>query len=393
LAGEDVGKAVKDGAVSFVSNVVGQVGASKIGELYYDGDLNFLTHKGAHFGLGLGLGALKGDALAGGIGAVVGETVAELAVGNTQEITARVIERADREGIDLRSPQIQSLINDELRSSMAWGKLGAVVATGLANRDVNVGLDVATNALENNHLLVQGLKVLAEVAKPVLVRTLGGGLAVLAGKGASDLVDEYQESAMDAHPEDAQWVDEGVTTEEAKARPLVTPMPDQIPTLEGYQPSDVRSFDEGYTAHDGVDTSILESLNIRPGQEWKSKIQGRAQGTGTPGHGLEALKAAIQGAKDPSSGAVYLDNGYHKALRKLGVDVKLQSNRRPDVLIVSKDGKSMQAIEIQSKSDREKILKQRNIHVGEQLVSEGIDVKVKVQKIPSWDYINKRPKQ
>lgn len=134
-------------------------------------------------------------------------------------------------------------------------------------------------------------------------------------------------------------------------------------------------------------------LNIRPGQEWKLKIQGNAQNTKTPGHGLESAKEAIRQAKDPMIGDVYLDNGYHKALRKMGVDVRLAHNRRPDVLAVSTDGKLMRAIEVQSKSDREMILMNRNIKVAEQLKPLDIDVKVKIKQIPSWDYEKGIPKK
>jgi hypothetical protein len=96
---------------------------------------------------------------------------------------------------------------------------------------------------------------------------LAGSAGVLTGKLASDKVDEYreneasQESTMDAHPEDAQWVDEGLTTEEARVRLLTTPMPEQLPTLEGYQPSDVRTGDEGYAEYDGPNVNILTNRN------------------------------------------------------------------------------------------------------------------------------------
>jgi hypothetical protein len=35
---------------------------------------------------------------------------------------------------------------------MMWGKIGGVITTGLADRDIGVGFDVATNTLENSFL-------------------------------------------------------------------------------------------------------------------------------------------------------------------------------------------------------------------------------------------------
>lgn len=135
------------------------------------------------------------------------------------------------------------------------------------------------------------------------------------------------------------------------------------------------------------------NLTIRPGQEWKLKIQGKAQNTQTPGHAFESLKDGIRKAKNPEVGDVYLDNGYHKALRNMGNNTCLENNRRPDVLAVFKDKKTIQVTEIQSKSDRPLELKQRNMRVGDQLKSQGITVEVEVKQIPSWDYVNRRPKQ
>lgn len=125
---------------------------------------------------------------------------------------------------------------------------------------------------------------------------------------------------------------------------------------------------------------------IRLGQEWKEKVVGKAQKTGTPGHALESAKQAIREAKDPVIGKVYLNNGYHKALKEHGVTTKLESNRIPDVLAVSKDGKKMRSTEIQSKSDDARKLEGRNLKVRDQLKPNGITLDVDVKKIPTWDY-------
>ena len=95
--------------------------------------------------------------------------------------------------------------------------------------------------------------------------------------------------------------------------------------------------------------------NIRnQNQEWKAKIIGPAQKTGTSSHATEAYKIAIEAAKDPEISQVYLNRGYKRAT---GLDIA--PNRRPDVTIVKKDG-TVHATEVQSKTDRETILRSRN---------------------------------
>lgn len=73
-------------------------------------------------------------------------------------------------------------------------------------------------------------------------------------------------------------------------------------------------------------------------------------------------------------------------------DVRLESNRIPDVLAVSKKEKLLRATEVQSKTDHKEILEGRNLRVRDQLKQYDIEVKVKVKEIPTWDYHNKRPK-
>lgn len=104
------------------------------------------------------------------------------------------------------------------------------------------------------------------------------------------------------------------------------------------------------------------------------------------------MKQAIREGQNPEVERVYLNRGYHKALREMGVNTKLESNRIPDVIAVTKD-KNIRAYEVQSMSDRPLELKGRNLKVGDQLKPHGINVEVDVQQIPSWDYINKRPKE
>jgi hypothetical protein len=90
--------------------------------------------------------------------------------------------------------------------------------------------------------------------------------------------------------------------------------------------------------------------NIRPGQEWKQKIIGKAQKTGTPGHAKESYKAAIREAKDPQMEKIYLNRGIRRVTKDASVEATFTRNRRPDVTAVKKDGK-IQQVEVQSKTD------------------------------------------
>ncbi|WP_198027351.1 polymorphic toxin type 28 domain-containing protein [Candidatus Paracaedibacter symbiosus] len=161
LGQQNFGDVIRSAGLNFLVSVGGKYCAQEIGKAYGgltdDGQIDpqgpkigFIEHKLLHAGLGAGLGAIKGDAAAGAIGGMVGELVADLTKDDVEVIAARVQEKAEIEGIDRKSPEFKGLIQSELQTSMNWGKLGASVVTALAGRDVSVGLEVATNAIENN---------------------------------------------------------------------------------------------------------------------------------------------------------------------------------------------------------------------------------------------------
>ena len=149
---QDIDDVLKNAGVNFVTDVVGTVGANYIGELYQAGRgrIDFATHKVLHGALGVGLGAIKGDPIAGALGGMVAETVADLVRDDVEVIAARVQERADQEGIEFGTQAYKNLAYQEVQGAMNWGRLGAAVTVMLSGHDVNIGLDVATNALENN---------------------------------------------------------------------------------------------------------------------------------------------------------------------------------------------------------------------------------------------------
>ena len=180
----DIDDVLKNAGVNFVTDVVGTVGANYIGELYQAGRgrIDFATHKVLHGALGAGLGSLKGDPIAGALGAMVAETVADLVRDDVEIIAARVQEKADQEGIEFGTQAYKNLAYQEVQGAMNWGRLGAAVAVMLSGHDVNIGLDVATNALENNFL-------------PMI---MGAVTAASIGYAAYEVYSAYEENGVEA---------------------------------------------------------------------------------------------------------------------------------------------------------------------------------------------------
>jgi hypothetical protein len=111
-------------------------------------------------------------------------------------------------------------------------------------------------------------------------------------------------------------------------------------------------------------TSVTKSLpaqkarisvpEVRPGQEWRQKVHGTAQKTGTPGHNIRSMRVAIEAAKKPDTLRVHLDHGYNRVTGE-----KIKSNCRPDVSVVKTDG-TVHPIEVPSKTDNLDFLRERN---------------------------------
>ena len=114
---------------------------------------------------------------------------------------------------------------------------------------------------------------------------------------------------------------------------------------------------------------------IREGQEWKSKVYGKAQKTGTTGHRFRTYCEGIKLAKNEDIEVVSLDRGINRFLDK---GKKIKPNRRPDIAYRRNDGKINQ-IEVPSKTDVPKNLikrmKDTNRRLPEQVKSERQDIK------------------
>ena len=173
--------ALKGAGINFIASTMGRSGAETIGKAYGDGNLGFLEHKALHGLLGAGVGALKGDAIAGALGGMVGEMVADMTKEDTQKIAISVVERSEREGIPLTEQTLDLLVAQEMKSTLDWSKIAAATVTTLAGHNINIGLETATTALEHNFL-------------PMIIGAVYvAGLAMT----AYDAVDAYEESGME----------------------------------------------------------------------------------------------------------------------------------------------------------------------------------------------------
>lgn len=110
--------------------------------------------------------------------------------------------------------------------------------------------------------------------------------------------------------------------------------------------------EEKESGKDGI-KSNKDGWNIRDGQEWKEKVIGHPQKTGTKGHAFRSAREAIKEAKKPDTEKVYLNKGINRAS-----DNPIKPNCRPDVTVVKKDGKVNQ-IEVPSKTDKIRNLQNR----------------------------------
>ncbi|MGL5785176.1 MAG: DUF637 domain-containing protein, partial [Alphaproteobacteria bacterium] len=108
LGGADPDKALGDAALGIAANTIGGFAATKIGQAYGAESLSYAEHKALHAGLGAITGAILDPknpgrgALAGALGAVTSEMLAEAIAGNPKEMATRVLEevaeRAAKEG-------------------------------------------------------------------------------------------------------------------------------------------------------------------------------------------------------------------------------------------------------------------------------------------------------
>jgi hypothetical protein len=123
-----------------------------------------------------------------------------------------------------------------------------------------------------------------------------------------------------------------------------------------------------------------QDIPLKPGDDpnWSSKIWGTAQKTGTPGHAETCIDIAVIMSRDPNVARVTMNRGIH-----LGTGVKINPNRRPDVLVEYKDGR-FSFFEVMSKTDGRADLMQRNVEAMKML-PEHIRGKVHVEPVATLE--------
>ncbi|WP_139016853.1 hypothetical protein [Candidatus Odyssella thessalonicensis] len=99
---------------------------------------------------------------------------------------------------------------------------------------------------------------------------------------------------------------------------------------------------------------IKQSWKVRPGQEWKQQIFGKAQRTGTPGHAFKTYRITIGEVRNNPDKLGLLNRSLKRAT---GEPIR----QRPDVTIVEKVDKKpkVHQYEVPSKTDKTEILEQR----------------------------------
>ena len=147
------GAMVDAGAATFLGN---------LGDRYDRGSLNYAQHKLAHFVVGFCAHELKGeDGLSGGLGAVIGEIVAEHLQREALESTFREAERyglSDEERLELYLKNIEN--------SEKLGRLAAAGTAFIGRLEITTADSAAQTAIEENSLphLIAGGAIMSYLA-------------------------------------------------------------------------------------------------------------------------------------------------------------------------------------------------------------------------------------
>ena len=167
--GGSLEKAFGPGALGFAAGLVGGLGANQIGAAYAQNVLDAFTHKLLHAGLGAATGAIMAGekgAVAGAMGAFVAETFADafspekpmekikdLEAEKGRKLTAQEFTQYYDAELKVYKPQAEHIEN--------WARITAATTALLAGQDVTVAAMAATNAVQNNFLLVAFYGVVA----------------------------------------------------------------------------------------------------------------------------------------------------------------------------------------------------------------------------------------
>ena len=193
---EDIFK--KAGAQAII-DAFAAYGAERIGKTFdpEKGVDQYLAHKGAHGVLGALAGyAMEGDAkgaVAGAMGAIVAEIAAEQMI-DRKALELQVEKKALKEGWIDDHDAIESAIQNKLQSTMDKARLITGTIALISGQKVDIALQTALNALENNFKNQTTGKALEEIKK----RT----------QGIREQIQQIQmESAYEEGQKRQQWVD------------------------------------------------------------------------------------------------------------------------------------------------------------------------------------------
>ena len=338
----NLGKSLVQALCTGAANVAGGSLANKVGLEYKapDSSLDYVSHKILHAAIGAGMGVLSNnDALSGAIGATVGEIVGE-AYGDAHD------------SFDL-DPNSSKHFEKVVEDGTTLAQVSAATVAALLNQDPNTASKTAHNAVQENalHKILDGCILVYDLTclgyglvtgdedqvKEALVELAmdAVGMASPVGniRGYARLVKAGSKLAMKAKPVGKLLGDTG--------KKIISSVKRTNPPVKVVQEVSKRQSRE-------------QPWTIRSGQEYKERIVGRAQRTGTPGHATRSTREAIAAAKRKDVVEVYMDRGYKRATGE-----HLNPNRRPDVLIKKKDG-TMHVVEVRSRSDDPKKLLKRN---------------------------------
>jgi hypothetical protein len=167
--GQNLERAFGSGAIGFGAGLLGALGSHQIGAAYAKETFDVFTHKLLHAGVGAASGAIMGGtkgATAGAMGAFVAETFADVL--STDKPMQKVSALEAEKGCPLTAEEFTHHYEEELAAYKPkvehienWARIVAASTALLAGQDVSAASMAATNAVQNNFLLVAFYGVVA----------------------------------------------------------------------------------------------------------------------------------------------------------------------------------------------------------------------------------------
>jgi hypothetical protein len=341
-------------------------------------DLGYVGHKLFHAVLGaVGGQILHKDAASGAVGALSAEVLADFMRDDLDSCLATLyVEERAKGPVD--SGRMHDRYMEEINKIKDLSSRGAAATALCVGADVNAAYGAARNAVDNNFVVCAAALFGPELAATWCVlaaltykialeyknkgaqasvdvlaqegyveKRVSGGQTVyrLEGVEYTSVTDLwkvclltmpslrnmlYSVMGMDMKPEDAQWIDQGVTPAPSGPRILSTPPAEPSAPLPGTPIQEpTRPETGGFAPHDGPDTSILTKKST-------DGAPGASRGIETP-RGMWEVKRYDKVAEHPVFGKFYKttgknewwtkDNAQHggsvwKMFRKVGEELK-----------------------------------------------------------------------